>query len=152
MLDNLSTAQKVLLVAGVGVAGYVIYTLVSGDDKKPSPPVFASSKDTSGGSLAAATKDLPPIVYGKGGHYYDVVASLATIYELPSDKSNVVGKFQKGAVVDASGNLAGGFIEVMTPSGSGWVKAGELKSRAADLTAAQKASAGLSGLFGGLFS
>lgn len=136
-LNGLTTTEKLLMAAGLGVGVYFIYSHFSASTTRSRGLTDAERRaiseiesgggggsDTGGGKLGGAP--LPKFMVRLGGPtYYDVIGPVI-VRSGPGTGYALIGSFQNGAIATSSGRLTdvGGdtYAELTTPDQKiGWV-------------------------------
>jgi len=124
-LKNLSTGEKLFAFAALTIGGYLLYSYYTDSDASASEGDVA--KPLPAGAPAPVAPVVIPTFSGptrSGGASAYVVATQSdplNIRSGPSTGYAVIGMFDKGSTVKATGRLADGsgmtWAEVLTPSG-----------------------------------
>lgn len=129
-LANLSTSEKLLGLAVIGLAGYMLYNEFAAPASADPSTLLRAGKIPS--ALLPAPQGMTPVAYtsaARTGGALSYVVSTKTnplnIRSGPGTSYNKIGEFFKDSTVLATGNLVDGgemtWAEVKTPDGSiGW--------------------------------
>ena len=126
-INGLTTTEKLLMAAGVGVGVYFIYSHFSGSTSRRRVPTDAERRaisDIENGGGGGAP--LPKFTVRSGGPtYYDVIGPVI-VRSGPGTGYDLIGSFQNRDIATSSGRLTdvGGdtYAELITPDRKiGWV-------------------------------